>query len=251
MPAPDYDAIVIPARSHHIRANKSWVLGRVLRDYELSVNARVMERVKPQPSGPTAEMREGTTQPLLEEMPAWEALRVSVFTSSLRHDHQPGVPAKDWVYWSGLFVAMAQICIAIVPLRLYGNWLVLSVTGLGIFLSCAQASLPQLRTEKWAMPTPREGKRHNTRTETVTLTQGNGSRHAMVILGSDRNALHYEIMASNGNRFTGATLGTKVFTALITLLWVSLLITVMGTQHNTWCKFINSTLWTHLDCLTL
>lgn len=61
------------------------------------------------------------------------------------------------------------------------------VTVIGNFLALVGSSLPQWNTEKWSCP--KEGG------ATVTITQGNGSRNAITILGKPKIGLDLEILA--------------------------------------------------------
>lgn len=202
MPPADFRATVIGAKSGHARNNRSWVIGRLLRDYE--------QRAKPL----TKE----------KESPSWEALRVSVFRFVPGSKAKP--PVYDWVWGSGFVVVLIQLSIAIVPLCLYGEWIVMLITVCGTILAFSHGALPQWRKEKWECPKTGGG--------TVTVTQGNGSRHAMVILGG-QDAPDLEILAyCDGN--TVCALSTRTGSAIQTALWLALVITVAGLKQGAWCK---------------
>lgn len=202
MPASDFRTTVIGAKSGHARNNKSWVVGRLLRDYE--------QQAKPL-----------TTD---KESPNWEALRVSVFR--IVPGSRAGHPDYDWVWYSGFVVVLVQLSIAIVPLCLYDEWIVMLITVCGTILAFSHGTLPQWRKEKWECPKYGGG--------TVTVTQGNGSRHAMVILGS-QEAPDLEILAScDGN--TICALSTRTGSAIQTVLWLALVIIVAGLKQGAWCK---------------
>ena len=202
MPSADFRAIVIGAKSGHARNNKSWVIGRLLRDYE-------------------QQARPSTTD---KSSPNWEALRVSVF--KIVPGSRTGRPVYDWVWYSGFVIVSIQLSIAVVPLCLYGEWIIMLVTVCGTILAFSHGALPQWRKEKWDCPKSGGG--------TVTVTQGNGSRHAMVILGS-RDTPDLEILAyCDGN--TVCALSTRAGSAAQTALWLSLVITVAGLKQGAWCK---------------
>lgn len=201
MPQPDFRAIVVGAKSGHARNNESWVLGRVLRDYEL--------RTKPH------------TQ--FKDSPDWEALRVSVF--KILPGSKAGRPALDWVWYSGFVIVLIQCSIAIVPLCLDGDWVIMVVTICGTVLAFSHGALPQWGKEKWECPKKGAG--------TVTVTQGNGSRHAMVILGGP-DTPDLEILAySHGN--TISTFMTRAASAVQLALWLALVIIVAGIKQGAWC----------------
>lgn len=81
MPIADSPALVIGAKSGHVRDNKSWIIGRLLRDFEHKTRRKVPKVEKTAPD--------------------YEALRVSIFEADPRH--KAGVPMKDWIWYSGLF----------------------------------------------------------------------------------------------------------------------------------------------------
>ena len=201
MPPADFRAKVIGAKSGHVRNNKSWIIGRLLRDYE--------HREKP-----------FATE---KESPKWEALRVSVF--EIIQESEVGFPVKDWVWNSGFVVVLIQIIIAIVPLRLYGEWIVMLITICGTALAFSHGALPQWRAEKWECP--------KSGGETVTITQGNGSRHAMVVLGG-RHTPALQILAYCDSNVT-CTLSTRIGSAIQTVLWLTIVITVAGLKQGAWC----------------
>ena len=136
-------------------------------------------------------------------------------------------PIYDGVWYSGFVVVFAQLGIAVAPLCLYGDWLVMLVTGWGTILAFSHGALPQWREEKWECPKGGGG--------TVTVTQGNGSRHAMVLLGS-QDAPDLEVLAcSDGN--TVCALSTRTGSAIQTALWLALVITVAGLEQGAWCTW--------------
>ncbi len=201
MPPADFRATVIGAKSGHARNNKSWVIGRLLRDYEHQSKPHTMNK----------------------ESPDWESLRVSVFRTV--SGSRAARPVHDRVWYSGFVVVLVQLSIAVVPLCLYGEWLVMFVTAWGTILAFSHGALPQWREEKWECPKGGGG--------TVTITQGNGSRHAMVLLGS-QDAPDLEVLAyCDGN--TVCALSTRTGSAIQTALWLALVITVAGLKQGAWC----------------
>ena len=206
MPGADYRATVIGAESGHARLNNSWIIGRLLRDFEQ--RAAPLERDKSSRN--------------------WESLRVSVF--KVIPGTKPGRPTHDFVWYSGYGIILIQLGIAIVPLCLHAAWVNLVIVVCGTLLALSQGAISQWREEKWECP--KRGGR------TVTITQGNGSRQAMVILGSE-NALELEILAHcDGN--LASTLLTRVISGIQALLWMMLLITVAGLKQGSWCKRLST-----------
>ncbi|KAL8672641.1 MAG: hypothetical protein Q9168_002917, partial [Polycauliona sp. 1 TL-2023] len=199
MPVTDFPAIIVNASSGHQRENKSWIIGRLLRDFE--------KRTAPLPSDRASAN--------------WEALRVSVF--EWEKGKEQGHPTRDWVYYSGYAIIVLQISIAIIPLALSSEWATLVLVVGGIILASSQAALPQWRAEKWACPL--NGK-------TISLTKGNGHRHVMVLLGSPK-ALELEILAS-GSYLIAQPLPAKFAVAILAAAWTVLLITVAGLKQGSW-----------------
>jgi hypothetical protein len=231
---PDADmanTIVIGAQSGHIRSTKSWVLGRLLRDIDDIVDKEMKHEqahVPPAATGIQSSVNQAsqTSKPATTKR-AWEALRISVFEVIDDVSYEHGVPRRDWVWFSGYAVILVQMVISIIPWIFNGDWSTFTVATSGNILALVGGSLPQWRQEKWACP--KKGG------ATVTITQGNGSRHAMVILGKKGVGLDLEILAA-GTRTAHASRITRFATAVLAFLWVVLLITVAGLKLDTWCK---------------
>lgn len=203
MPQADFRAIVVGARSGHVRENKSWIIGRLLRDHEQKAKPFSTEKASVN----------------------WESLRISIFETV--SGSTAGRPIHDWVWYSGFGIVMIQLIVASVPLYLYDDWVILLVTVWGTILAFSHGTLAQWEKEKWACPKSGGG--------SVTITQGNGSRHAMVILGA-RNAPDLEILACDGD--TLSSLPTRVGSAVQTVLWLALVITVAGLKQGAWCGYL-------------
>lgn len=224
---------VVGAVSGHSRVSTNWLLSKLLVDFDEKVDKEMRsEQAHPLPppfksrtydSGKVA-MSNVTT---VARKPAWEALRVSVLQVDSESPLPHGVPTLDWVWLSGMAIIVIQIALSIIPWVLYGDWVIFMIIAAGNLFALVGASLPQWREEKW--PCPRNGG------STVILTQGNGSRHATVILGKKGCGLDLEILA-RGTRTAKSSIYTRLITALLACLWVMLLITVAGVSQNTWCK---------------
>ncbi|RFU34668.1 hypothetical protein B7463_g1594, partial [Scytalidium lignicola] len=139
------------------------------------MNNRVEEEMKDEvpPVPPGTQLSTKPTQ--AKQGKPWEALRISVFEVIDDPKYVQGLPHRDWVWFSGFAVILVQMVIATLPWILNDEWGTFLITACGNFLALLQGSLPQWKEEKWACP--KQGG------ATVTLTQGNGSRHAMLILG--------------------------------------------------------------------
>jgi len=234
MPQSDIDeAIIVDAEAGHYRTTKTWVLGRFLRDE----NGRLSDKLKSEATHqrwttkeeihvPTVQL-ENLSNPAQPKQP-WEALRITVYEVDPDPPCPHGVPTLDLVWYSGFAIIFIQLVIAMLAWVLNANWTIFLVTATGNALALAGGSLPQWKVEKWSCPKTGGG--------TVIITQGNGSRHAIVILGRWREmiGLDLEVLA-RGMRTARASLVTRIASVVLALLWIVLLVTVAGLRENTWC----------------
>lgn len=234
MPKSDIaDVMMIGVHSGHTRTSTSWVLGRLLRDTNHKLDE--MKRNEQPHSAPRAP---SSNAKCLEEKIAssicaqsatrpWEALRISIYEVIDRPTCDHGVPTKDYAWYSGFVVILLQLVIAIIPWILDDQWGTFLVTLYGSCLALLQASLPQWRREKWCCP-------KNGGTD-IILTEGNGSRHAVLILGKKGVGLDLQILA-RGTRTVRVTRCTRLLTALLAANWVFLLVISAGLKNDAWCK---------------
>jgi len=110
MPTLETDSFVINTATGYKRRNRSWILGRILRDHEIYTPY---------------------------------SLKFSVFYVKSRK------PEKDWVWYSGVIVMFVQLLLSIEPLVKSGNWVILMVTAMGTILCLCDGALPQWRKEKY------------------------------------------------------------------------------------------------------
>jgi hypothetical protein len=197
MPACDYPCVLVNCSTGFARENRSWALGRLLRDHE------IRHGVDPRP---------------VEEGGRAESLRVDIFELL-----PVRTPALDLVWWLGWVTLFIQVAIAIIPWAVYGDWSIMLVTLCGSLLAIITCALPQWTQEKWTA-------RRVDQYKVTCLTRGNGSRHIMVLVASP-GAWDFENLAA-GSSFPrpetrGMTLGLMV-------LWTCLLITVSGINYHTW-----------------
>ncbi|KAH8723096.1 hypothetical protein GQ44DRAFT_621333 [Phaeosphaeriaceae sp. PMI808] len=228
---PDTDManiLVIGAISGHVRTTKSWVLGRLLRDLDNIVDKEMAcEAPHHQPDKEHNEHEaipfptEGTNT----KTKAWEALRVSVYEVNETPPCGHGVPILDWAWFSGFVIIIIQFGISAIPWALHNDWSAFLLTACGNSLALVEGSLPQWREEKWAC-TKKGG-------ATVTITQGNGTRHAVVIKGKRGVGLDFEILAQ-GTRVTKASPFTRFAIGGLAILWILFLITTSGIKEHTW-----------------
>lgn len=133
----------------------------------------------------------------------------------------PGLPSRDWAWWSGLFVSLLQLGIAAIPWGLHSNWGIFLATAIEILLAYLSASLPQWRQEKWSAAT---------REKDVAVTIGNGNKHVIVILGA-QHGLDMEDLATGK---APDLLSTRIYTSLLAVFWLVLLITCCGIKRDSW-----------------
>ncbi|OAP57723.1 hypothetical protein AYL99_08461 [Fonsecaea erecta] len=149
----------------------------------------------------------------------WEALRVVVYRVDKGRKSEQGIPSLDWVWFCGGAVIIIQLAVSILPWAMDGDWAPFLVTSTGNCLAVCGASLPQWRKEKWANYSRTKG------SSTVTLTRGNGTRTAVVIVAARDAGLDLEILARN-SRVAVPSLATRCATAILALCWILLAITV-------------------------
>lgn len=235
MPQPDTSCVVINGKNGYTRSNTSWVIGRLVRDYESWMNLEIESKVKlliankwdfdkkkEQERHDKALAANQTSVLKNVPIPTAASLCVSIYKA----DGAAGAPTKDAIYWAGFGIAVAQLGIASIPCGLYGDWGILMVTAAGIILSFLTGSLPQWSAEKWA------GRKESDKK--MILTRGNGSQHAIVVLG-DGKGLDLEDLAAVGNNTDISASGTtRYITIVLAGAWILLLITAAGLDQNNW-----------------
>jgi hypothetical protein len=128
------------------------------------------------------------------------------------------------VYWIGLVVSSIQLGIAVIPWGIYGEWFTLLVTASGTLLAYASGALPQWFDEKSVSRTLKKAKG-------TLLTEGNGAEAVILILAG-QGVMDFEALAAPQREIRGPWT-TKIMSALLAVLWVSL-ITVAGWKQGTW-----------------
>ncbi|KAI0325347.1 hypothetical protein GY45DRAFT_1287393 [Cubamyces sp. BRFM 1775] len=195
MPPPDCPIQVVNARTGYQRQNASWVLGRLFRDHE-------KRRISTKGGSLTV-----------------------AFYRTARDGREPGVPEHDWVYWSGVLVILAQLAISVIPGALHGNWIVLIVAVGGTLQALVASGLPQWREEKY----PERKIKPKKGPEVVCLTRGNGSTFVMVVVSE--TGIRLEALAGGHD---GRRRSTAVVAAVLSVLWIVLLLTVEGLEGDAW-----------------
>ncbi|KAF8542594.1 hypothetical protein BDD12DRAFT_907889 [Trichophaea hybrida] len=217
IPVPDSPGIVINARSRYSRQNNSWILGRIIRDFNFWKDKGVAEAEReflaarqPSVAGDGPQQKQ---QPRV-------ALCVAVYEADF--SKTAGVVEHDWVWYSGLVCAVFQLGVSTIPWGLWGDWSIFLVTGCGIMLSLASGSFPQWKAEKWAC--------RRDSTKTAVLTRGNGWKDAIVIIGA---GVGLDLEDLSGGREVDIP-HTRFWASIMAALWVALLICVSGLHDHTW-----------------
>lgn len=191
MPDSDFPCVVINADTGYLRTNRSWAIGRLLRDHKSSSDSD-------------------------------KGLTITFHEVS---GGKVGLPDKDWIYWFGILVIVTQLGIAVIPGVLNSNWAVLIVTCGGTILALLSSALPQWRKEKWKGHRVKEGE-----TERIILTQGNGSKDAVVMITTG-GGIKLEDLAGGRDDIAPYT---KYCSALLFILWLAHLMTVQSLEEDTW-----------------
>ncbi|KDQ18344.1 hypothetical protein BOTBODRAFT_79354, partial [Botryobasidium botryosum FD-172 SS1] len=196
MPQPDTSAILINVDSGYSRDVKSWILSRLLRDCESEITDE-------------------------------SGLTIKFFYTS--PSKAAGLPDRDWVYYSGIVVILAQLGIAAIPGALGGDWMPLAIIAAGTILALLSGALPQWGREKWAARDVGEGKR-----DVICLTRGNGSKLALVII-SEGCGLRLEDLASARVR---PSRGTILAFSILSTLWLALLVVIQCFTSSAWITLV-------------
>jgi hypothetical protein len=228
MPTSDCSCKVTNGKSGYTRDNTSWIIGRIVRDFESWMDARARKRLDAvilkkwdEIRGSAEKKRPGLGKDV--KKPTRAGLCVSIYKASTE---EPGRPGHDLIYYSGFATTIIQVGLAAIPCGLFGDWGVLLVTACGILFSFVTGSLPQWSKEKWAC---RRGV-----DKTFVLSRGNGSQHAIVILGEGRGLDLEDLAAGSARADVSTSLPTRLVIAVLAILWILLLITAAGLKKNTW-----------------
>jgi hypothetical protein len=236
MPLSDCTCKVINGKTGYVRDNSSWIIGRIVRDFEgwmdegkkggkIRKQLDEMIQARWQMDKEAAEKKAKESGKLLEPVkrPTQAGLCVSVYKAEKA---QPGYPGYDLVYFIGFATILVQLGIAAIPCGLFGDWGILLVTICGIILSLATGSLGQWSEEKWACRKKSK--------KTVILTRGNGSQHAIVIMGDGKGLDLEDLAAGPTNVDVSASKWTRAAIIILAIFWILLLITAAGIKQNTW-----------------
>ncbi|RPA83516.1 hypothetical protein BJ508DRAFT_197872, partial [Ascobolus immersus RN42] len=231
----DCSCLIINAKTGYARSNASWVLGRMMRDYEYWMHRQtttVLDHVKEEAlrkeKAPEASPVAATTdsQQPVPKPRARVGLCVAVYEAS--PSQKAGKPKHDLIFYSGFATALLQLGIAAIPLRTDQDWNILLITVSGILLALATGGLPQWKKEKWAC-------RKRSKKD-IMLTRGNGSQHVILIRGNGIGLDLEDLAAAQLQGNIDATMDgkTRGVLVLLAVLWTLLLITATGENGNPW-----------------
>lgn len=210
MPPPDYGATLVNAGNGFVRDSRSWILGRLLRDFE---------------------------RPLDNDV----SLCITVFRP--RSADKAGVPDIDGYWISGIVIIISQLLFAAIPCIQSDDWSVLCITGAGTFLALLTGALPQWRFEKWSCR--RDTKKtfcltggNGTRYAMIILGNGEGLDLEDLAAAESprilRRSKDHSKAAHTVMDLPLAVRITQVSCIALSVLWIILLITVTSLNHNTW-----------------
>ncbi|KAK5685760.1 hypothetical protein LTR17_026951 [Elasticomyces elasticus] len=243
MPKPELECKLINAESGYSRNNHSWVLSRMLRDFDFwrprECDERKAEKLaelrvnnQKQQAQITRELAEATNneakhkiQKRLNQLPNTEDIRVALRVSVWDCDAATGQGSGDLVYWSGILISALQLGIAALPWGLYDEWYTFLVTGAGTVLAYTSAALPQWREEKIIVRRVKSPKG-------VFLTEGNGADD-VVLIRCSKGVLDLEALAAP-QRDLRSPWTTRILSTIIAFLWVAFLVSVAGWRQHTW-----------------
>lgn len=233
MPGADCPCEVINGKNGYVRANNSFVIGRIVRDYEAWMGSAVHNITQS-----LIDARWKFDKEIAEKdipgsgaevvRPRQAGLVVSFWEPS--QTIEAGKPGHDILHWSGLITAAIQLGIAAIPCGLWGDWSVLLITGAATILCFGMGALDQWGVEKWAC------RRLNKRSKkNFILTRGNGAQHAIAIISHGRG-LDLEDLATGFDNLDAPsiTLFAQLATIFLGLLWVVLLITSSAITDSAW-----------------
>lgn len=227
MPAADYPCKVINCHNGFVRDNASWIVGRIVRDFEtwMDNDDTIDGRDRDLLTHPIRKCVDGIKEKARDketgEKPPRAGLCISIYRAL---EAEPGHPGYDGSYFAGFATGIIQMGLAAIPCGLFGDWSILLVTAVGIALSFASGALPQWTEEKWAC-------RRKTK-KTIALTRGNGSQHVIVILGEGKGLDLEDLAAADSAPFP--SLLTRFATVVLAVLWILLLITSCGINDHIW-----------------
>lgn len=243
MPKPELECLLINADSGYARTNHSWILSRMIRDFEYwrgpicdqekveklkslrDDNERKRRALEAEKRNAGSNGEKEALDNKLKQLPSTNLMRIGLRITVWECVDICAQGSGDWIYWIGILVSAVQLGISAVPWGLYGEWYTFLVTASGTLLAYVSAALPQWTDEK-------TGVRALTKDKRILLTEGNGSDEIILLLCHPGNR-DLEALASPRRDLRNPQ-ATRVFSFILALLWVGFLITVAGWEEHTW-----------------
>ncbi|KAK7696602.1 hypothetical protein QCA50_001260 [Cerrena zonata] len=198
-PRPDTNCTVVDVQTRATSPNKSWVLGRLVRDHTKHITT---------------------------------GLNITFYNTVPK---KQGVPRVDWVYHAGFMVMLLQLLLSLIPGIVFNDWNILIVTIWGLLLGLAFGALPQWKKEKWSCST-QDGSSVvcfvRGKDVMVIISEGVGHLRLMDLATSEGAPL------ARGTLVISALLALLQMGRLLTVAglhdhaWFSLAITCIGTVYN-------------------
>ncbi|KAL6812926.1 hypothetical protein GGI42DRAFT_364319 [Trichoderma sp. SZMC 28013] len=202
-------------------ANQSWLLGRLVRNHEYWSVPLIKDALN---SGRIPDQDVSVNSSIKTYSPRPKGLQIFIYK------FVPNSPVnrslgKDWPWFSGIITTLIQLGIAAIPAGLYGEWEILLITAGGTALAYATAHFSGYSAF--------HGYRSRDSRTVFTLTEGNGSRTAIVFLKDSDIGVDLEHLTRVES--TGGSQILRIAAASVQLVfWVALLITVSGLKTHTW-----------------
>lgn len=243
MPRPELDCILINADSGYGRTNYSWILSRILRDFDFwrrrecdevkeEKLAELRADIKAKRERLTVQRDEAVEDTIrrkiekdLKKLPADDEVRIALRVTVWQCTRTTCEGSGDMVYWIGLFISSLQLAVAAVPWIIHGEWYTFLVTASGTLLAYASGALPQWFEEKYVS-------RRLKKSKSIFLTEGNGAEDIILILAGEGD-MDLEALAAP-QRQLRRPWTTRILCAVLATLWVCFLITVAGWEQRTW-----------------
>lgn len=207
---------LIDVLSSNRRDNHSWIIARILRDFQYWAHPDVTQKVKQIVDAAREDDRRKERNVNVPRRNK-AGLCISVYSCS----RPAGKPVHDFVYYSGFIIALLQLAISSIPFGISGDWVPFLLTFFGIVLAFTTGALPHWKEEKWEAPLSKKR---------VILTRGNGAQHAIVI-DSEKGGVDFEALAALEPT---ASLATRIGNVTLAVLWIVHLITLAEVDRDAW-----------------
>jgi len=239
MPKPELDCMLINAKSGYGRTNYSWVLSRMLRDFDHwrpatcnTIEANKLDELRQKNDEARKRHSNDVARGMSSnEPPETEDIRVGLRVTVWQCKSATGRGSGDLIYYAGFAVTALQFGIAAIPWGIWGEWFTFFVTAIGTVLAYLSGSLPQWQDEKTGVRKLKCTNKVKERKD-VLLTEGNGAHDVILILGC-HGGMDLEALASPQRDLPHAR-STRVCSLILATCWIALLVSVAGWVEHTW-----------------